>query len=69
MNPQVPASSDGGDSLVEGNVGVNAIDASLKPMTVEVYQPGTDVFPLEIQNVGTCGGIESSPKTPGSCRL
>src|SRR5689334_18617117 len=58
--------NDGSDSVVQGNVGVNAVDASLKPMTVEVHQPGTDVFPLEIQNLGTCAGIQIGPKTQDS---
>ena len=55
--------NDGGDSLVEGNVGVNAVDASLKPMTVEVHQPWTNVLSLKIQNVGTCPGIEIGLET------
>jgi hypothetical protein len=61
--------NDSGDSVVQGNVGVNPIDASLKPMTVEVHQPGTNVLSLEIQNLGTCAGIEISPRLSESRRL
>src|SRR6185295_2781532 len=53
-----PGVNDSGDSVIQGNVGVNPIDTSLKPMTVEVYQPGTNVLPLEIHNLGTGAGIE-----------
>jgi len=35
-------------------------------MTVKVYQPETNVLPLEIQNLGTGAGIEISlePQNP-----
>ena len=46
------------DSMVQRNVRIDPIDASLKPMAVEVHQTGANILPLEIQNLAAFAGIK-----------
>ncbi len=51
------------DSMVQRNVRIDAIDASLKPMAVEVHQTGANIPPLEIQNLALSPESSSVPNS------
>src|SRR5690349_3652036 len=56
----------GGDSAVQADVRVDPVDTTFKPVTVEVYQPGTDVLSFEIQGLCALAGFKVSSQLQDS---
>ena len=55
--------------MVQRNVRIYRIDASLKPMAVEVHQAGANIPPREIENLAAFAGIEIRAKVQDLARV